>query len=257
MSALADLMSEASNEMAVSLSKIRKALTHDLSKGEGLEETLRAFLERHLPGGLGVTTGQIIDSKGARSRQTDVIVYDANRTPMLFTSDQGRHQLVPSEGVIAVIEVKASLTTSDAPDVVNNMLSVKALDKSAYYASNGPIEEGVNLYGTRLTVAPTMYFVFGFEGSPPGSVAARIAALQATRPPEQRVDCGCILGQGVLVNALQGGEFSGLPEPGSQLAGYPTDNALLLFYILTSRFVMQIQHRPIDMHKYIPTTFTF
>jgi hypothetical protein len=109
MSSLAEIMSQAAQEMALSLAKIRTAMNHNLSKGEAAEESVRSFFRRYLPPSLGVTKGQVVDSTGQRTRQLDVIIYDVAHTPMLFSSDEDGHRLVPSEGVIAVIEVKTQV----------------------------------------------------------------------------------------------------------------------------------------------------
>jgi len=100
---LAEIMSQAAAEMTLSLARTRTALSHSLSKGEAAEETVRKFFARYLPPSLGVTKGQVIDSLGWRTKQLDVIVYDMDRTPILFSSDED-HRLVPSEGVLAVVE---------------------------------------------------------------------------------------------------------------------------------------------------------
>lgn len=257
MAALDDLMSEASTEMTTSLAKTRKALSHNLSKGEAVEESFRVFIRDHLPASVGITKGEVIDSRGVRSCQLDVIAYDAARTPMLFTSDDGEHQLVPSEGVIAVFEVKTSLRASKADEIIKNMKSVKNLDKSAYYYPAGPIEHEVTLYGTPAKVAQTMYFVFAFEGDNPSTVASAIENLQQSEPLDSRVDCACILDSGVLLNLTADGQVAGLPQPGSRLLGYPTKKALLMFYIFFSRYLLQISHNAIDMHKYIPKDLAF
>jgi hypothetical protein len=111
--------------MAANLQKTRPALPHSLSKGEAAEEAVREFLQRHLPSSVGITKGQIIDSRGRFSKQLDVIIFDASRTPILFTSEEDGHQLVPVEGVIAVVEVKTTLAVSNVAGIVENMLSVK------------------------------------------------------------------------------------------------------------------------------------
>ncbi len=166
MAALTDLMQQAAKEMEVSLGKTRAALSHNLTKGEAGEESFRQFLRKHLPDSLGVTKGQIIDSKGRQSRQLDVIVYNKLRTPMLFTSDEGDHQLVPSEGVLAVIEVKIALTKAMVPGLMTNMESVKRLDKTSYYKTNGMIVDSFTMYGKEVETFRTLYFVFSYESSP-------------------------------------------------------------------------------------------
>lgn len=64
-----------------------------------------------------MTKGQVIDSLGRRTKQLDVIVYDMDRTPILFSSDEDGHRLVPSEGVLAVVEVKTHVDVSDSNGV--------------------------------------------------------------------------------------------------------------------------------------------
>jgi len=114
---LAEIMSQAAAEMTLSLARTRTALSHSLSKGEAAGETVRKFFARYLPPSLGVTKGQVIDSLGRRTKQLDVIVYDMDRTPILFSSDEDGHRLVPSEGVLAVVEVKTHADVSDSNGV--------------------------------------------------------------------------------------------------------------------------------------------
>lgn len=61
--ALAAIMAEASDEMKHSLAKSKAALSHNLSKGEAAEESVRTFFRNHLPSSLG---GQKVKSSIAR-----------------------------------------------------------------------------------------------------------------------------------------------------------------------------------------------
>jgi hypothetical protein len=158
MTNLADIMSSVSSEMQANLKETRSALSHNLSKGEAVEETVREFLRRHLPTSLGVVSGQIVDSQGSMSRQMDVIIYDAARTPSLFISKSGGIHVVPSEGVIAAVEVKTKLTLGQIDSVMENMKSVKTLDKSAFINTDTVIQHTVNLFGQELAIFPTLYF---------------------------------------------------------------------------------------------------
>jgi hypothetical protein len=180
-----NLMKQAESEMLTSLAKTRAALSHNLSKGEAAEEAFRKFLRSHLPDSLGVTKGQIVDSKGAISRQLDAIVYNKSRTPMLFTSDEGDQQLVPSEGAVAVVEVKTRIEPSMVENIMENMKSVKRLDKSAYFDSKSPIIDTFNLYNSELSIFPTLYFVFAFEGSELYAFRIKISGTECTRTTRQ------------------------------------------------------------------------
>ncbi|GAA1846769.1 hypothetical protein GCM10009772_25080 [Pseudonocardia alni subsp. carboxydivorans] len=249
-------MQQTASEMRASLAKTRAALTHNLSTGEALEESFRKFLRRHLPASIGVTKGQIIDSKGGKSRQIDAIVYDASRTPILFSSEEDGQQVVPNEGVLAVFEIKATINRSDMQSVVDHMQSVKSLDKSAYYSPNSIIEYTTNLYGKELAVPPTLYFLFSYESGELGPIADELRSLQSNLPLESRIDCACVLDRGMLLNATSTG-VTGTPEPGSNLAAYPSENSLLMFYLLFSRYLLQFRFNAIAIQKYIPANFSF
>lgn len=256
MADLASIMTSASAEMTNSLTKIQAALDHNLSKGEAAEEAVRRFLVLHLPGSIGVASGQIVDSTGTTSKQLDVILYDVARTPVLFTSDQGGHRLIPSEGALAVIEVKTHIDANDADSIVKNMLSVKTLDKSAYFAQ-GMIEQSTMVHGIERDHFPTLYYVLTFGSGGLESLATGFATAMAGLPEDSRIDMLCVLSKGVLLNVLPDGTFDGVPRAGSALGAYESQNALLLWYLLLARFVLQSWTRPINLLKYIPDTFVY
>jgi hypothetical protein len=251
MADLAEIMSQAAQEMTLSLAKIRTAMSHNLSKGEAAEETVRRFFRRYLPHSLGVTSGQVVDSTGQRSRQLDVIIYDLARTPILFTSDEDGHQLVPVEGVIAVVEVKSQVQPSDMESVVTNMLSVKRLSKSAY-VPQGMIQETMRVHGREWDYFPTLYFLFAYESGDLVGINRALAQQLTGLPEHERVDMACLLSKGVLINATTGGTFDAVPSPGSRLSSYETRNALLVFYLSISTYLLQAKTRPIMVVRYMP-----
>lgn len=101
-------------------------------------------------------------------------------------------------------------TLAIATELIANMSSVKALDKSAYVPQPGPILQTTNVHGVEQDHFPTPYFLFAFES---GELAGLARALdQQTRPLPigQRVDMARVLSRGVVLN-LQ-------PAAGDQLA---------------------------------------
>lgn len=99
--------------MRVQFERVRASLSHSGARGGAAGEIVRHFLAEALPSSLGVAVGQFVDSFGNFSGQSDVIVYNAQATPMLVNSAQGSTQTVPVEGVVAVIEVKSRLQRKD------------------------------------------------------------------------------------------------------------------------------------------------
>lgn len=262
MSELADLMSAASQDMAAQVKGIRAAFDHQLSKGEAAEATVRKFFEDYYPASIGVAHGQVIDSRGDRSKQHDAILYDTTQTPVLYSDRQMGTRLIPVEGVIAVIESKLSLQLGHIEQAVESARTLKSLDRSAYYLPEklpGQIhlDQKQKAYGTEYDVIPPMYFLFAFEGSAVINVARRLEDRQKGLPLDKRVDLACVMNDGVVANATTEGQLDTLPSPGSRLAGYKTEHALFLFHMLVSRYLLQVKIPNIALQRYIPKGFTF
>lgn len=250
--ALASIMAVASDEMKHSLAKSRAALSHNLSKGEAAEESVRVFFRSHLPSSLGVAKGQVIDCQGKQSRQIDVIIYDSLHTPILFNSEENGHQLVPSEGVLAAIEIKSRVDPGDVASILANMASIKSLDKSAYFSPRGILQTKTYVHGLEYDHFPTLYFLFAYDSGNLPALSSEFDKRISEFPVDKRLDCACVLSKGVLVNANRDGIIDAVPGPETKLSSYATSNALLLFYILITRYLLQAETRPIELRRYIP-----
>lgn len=103
-------------------------LGHGGEVGRAREQALRDLLRSFLPPSLGVTTGFVIDARGGKSRQQDIIVH--------FADYHARFELegiplVPIEAVIAVLEIKSDAASKAVlRDCYTNLASVKGLDRS-------------------------------------------------------------------------------------------------------------------------------
>lgn len=251
-SRLGRILRETAADMTAELNKLRAGFNHGAIKGDGAEEMVRQFLRAHLPNSLGVTSGQAVDSTGAISSQLDVIVYDALRTPMLFTSRDGHH-LVPIEGVIAVIEVKAHLKKEHLAGILANCLSAKGLSRTAYLRTSFSARRSV--YGAEWTDLPILYSVFAFESD--NMYAGALNELQAHQPLHERIDNLCYLDRGVNLNVSMNWDtnepaYAATVSPGGGLIDIAAeDRALVLWYAAFSTMVMQCETRPIDLTQYL------
>ncbi len=98
---------------------------HPGEKGSELEDVLRQFLNQHLPQRFRSASGVLIDAANNRSKQTDVIVYDALSSPIYRASE--RLQILPAHTAAAVIEVKSSLNSATLRDGYEKIRSCKQL----------------------------------------------------------------------------------------------------------------------------------
>jgi hypothetical protein len=236
---LIDIFDQIQEQMHADLRKTRAALEHPGMKGLAFEDIFRGFLREYLPNSLDVSTGILIDADGNSSRQLDVIVSDAAKTPIFYRSETTR--VIPVECAYAVIEVKANLATQDLVAAFENMHSVRSLQKRAFVKPSGAVFTVSNLYGQEWDIRPVMYFIFAFDSRDLAQVAAALDRMhrENSLSETRRIDTVCVLEKGVICNQLQTGEFNALPEPGSDLFTCETHRALLLFYVLMSRYLFQ------------------
>lgn len=104
---IAQLFTGLQNQMVAQLNTNRESITHAGSKGDSLENVWIEWLRKYLPNRYSVDKAMVIDSDGNVSHQIDLVIYDQQYTPFVFTQN-GMHY-IPAEGVYAVFEVKPQL----------------------------------------------------------------------------------------------------------------------------------------------------
>lgn len=100
------------NQMKAQLNTNRDIINHPSSKGDSLENVWIEWLRKYLPNRYCVDKAFVIDCEGNLSDQIDLVIYDQQYTPFVF-SQNGVHY-IPAEGVYAVFEVKPDLKGSAA-----------------------------------------------------------------------------------------------------------------------------------------------
>lgn len=118
---------------------------HNATTGALAEAVLREFLQEHLPKGVSVEEGFIIDAKGGLSKQCDIIIYDSHHYAPFYRA--GQVVVVPVEAVIAVIEVKTSINKTRFNEVIRYFASFKRIDgefRTYLFLLNAPEMELIN-----------------------------------------------------------------------------------------------------------------
>lgn len=236
--------------MRADLRAARDALTHPGMRGAAFEDTFRTFLKTYLPRSLDVSTGVLVDSAGQHSRQLDVIVSDAAKTPVLYSV--GETRVIPVECAYMAIEVKAHLDKEALLACIENMLSVRALQKKAYIPDSA-LQHNFRMYGREWAIYPVNYFVFAFDSVDIRRLAELLLAEYIDRGLQvwTRIDSICVLDQGVITNRHANNMVDALPAPGSAIQTCRTDKALLLFYTLISTYFHQAWIPPFRFLDYL------
>ncbi len=95
---------------------------HAGTKGANREHKLAAFLAEKLPTQYGIASGEVVFRDGSLSNQTDVIVYDRLRSPVLYSEAS---QIVPIDGTFGTIEVKSFLSKEELLDAACKIKAFK------------------------------------------------------------------------------------------------------------------------------------
>lgn len=104
---------------------------HNPTIGILTEEILRDFLTNYIPKSAEVKQGFIINKQGELSKQCDIIIFDnINFSPIYKIKDL---VIVPSESVIAVIEVKTSVTKSKFEEIIKYFENISKFTECKKY----------------------------------------------------------------------------------------------------------------------------
>lgn len=95
---------------------------HNLTKGTNREHRLNEFLVEKLPFQYGITSGEVVFRDGDLSNQTDTIIYDRLRCPILYSEASS---IVPIDGTYGIIEAKSYLTKVELRDAALKVRTFK------------------------------------------------------------------------------------------------------------------------------------
>jgi hypothetical protein len=220
-------------------------------RGTAREDVLKEFLERYLPADLELASGALVDIEGNQSSESELVVVDRLKTPLLFARSK---RLIPSEGALAVLEVKSKLDSTQLRDALTKCKLVKGLRKSAYFPQQGAVYYTVSAYGREYEYFPTMFSLFAYESIKYTTLMPRVKTFCEDNPGDKSIDgiccldgwvaCWCNTGTGTAM-------FDLTWSPGSQLVVVKAGrNALLFFYLMYTSRLSQHLSKPIRIADY-------
>ena len=161
---LADLFELVSKRLKIEFEYQAAILGHPGEVGTGRENVLKKILGTYLPKRYAVDSGFVVDALDNRSKQMDIVIYEAGYTPV-FEIVEGK-RFFPCETVTAVGQVRTKIgSREEMQECLENIKSVKQLDRS-----NGGTNElitgpGVSLDYLSKRFDPSKEFrdqIFGF-----------------------------------------------------------------------------------------------
>jgi hypothetical protein len=126
---LQTLLSTLHDDIERRLAHARTTLQHPGVKGDASENIWRELLSTYLPKRYAVATAHVVDSKGTFSEQIDVVIFDRQYSPFVF-SFEGQ-LVIPAESVYAVFEAKQALNGDLLKYARDKAASVRQLHRTS------------------------------------------------------------------------------------------------------------------------------
>jgi hypothetical protein len=184
---LSTMLSEVHSDIEHRLAAVRNSLGHPGTLGNASEHVWLDLLTTYLPRRYKAATGHIVDSHGQFSDQIDIVVFDRQYSPFLF-SYQGQ-TVIPAESVYAVLESKQVFSSITVKAAHAHALSVRSLHRTSL-----PIPSA----GGLLPPKRPHHIIAGLLAldsewpNPEKYVLKNLAAAD----PDARLDIGCIAAHG-------------------------------------------------------------
>jgi hypothetical protein len=102
-----------------------RRLIHTGEFGSYREAICRDFLRFVVPGTLEIGQGFLMNADDEVSTQCDIVIYDANSTPLI--QSESRQRFFPVETVCAVGEVKSNLSRTELKDALGKLAAIKTM----------------------------------------------------------------------------------------------------------------------------------
>jgi hypothetical protein len=206
---LTQLLAGLHDDIEQRLATARKSFGHAPSKGDASENVWLALLQTYLPKRYEAATAHVVDSEGNFSDQIDVVVFDRQYSPFIF-SFEGQ-KIIPAESVYAVFETKQTLNADLVQYARDKCVSVRKLHRTSL-----PIPHAGGTYDAKKPM-PMLGGVLTFESDwkPPLGGALRNALLSGD--PLSRLDIGCVAAHGMFYRADDTFVFAAEKKPATAL----------------------------------------
>ncbi len=126
---LPQLLASLHEDIERKLAIVRKSFAHPGTKGDASEQVWIELLDTYLPKRYQAAKAHVVDSNGQFSQQMDVVVFDRQYSPFIFTY-QGE-TIVPAESVYAVFEAKQTIDASLLTYAQEKIASVRRLHRTS------------------------------------------------------------------------------------------------------------------------------
>jgi hypothetical protein len=187
---LPQLLASLHDDIEQRLATARKTFGHPDAKGDASEAVWLELFQTYLPKRYSALTAYVVDSKGAFSEQIDVVIFDRQYSPFIF-SYQGQ-SIVPAESVYAVFEAKQAINATQVGYAQKKVASVRRLNRTSL-----PIPTA----GGTLPPKPLHPIIGGiltFESEWNPALGQPLTDALNAGDADGRLDIGCVAAKGIF-----------------------------------------------------------
>ncbi len=187
---LSRLLTGLHNDIQQRLQEARECFAHPTTKGDASERVWVELLDKYLPKRYQAATAHVVDSDGSFSDQIDVVVFDRQYSPFIFTKEG--QLIIPAESVYAVFEAKQTMNAELVRYARKKVASVRRLHRTSL-----PIPHAGGTYPAKPLI-PILGGVLTFESewSPP--LGNALDAVLREDPADDRLQLGCVAAHGTF-----------------------------------------------------------
>lgn len=200
---LSQLLATLHTDIEHRLRASRASFGHPVLKGDASEAVWLDMLQTYLPRRYSAERATVVDSAGIFSQQIDVVVFDRQYSPFIF-SFQGQ-KVVPAESVYAVFEAKQSITLQHVQYAQEKVQSVRRLHRTSL-----PIPHAGGTYPAK----PLPHIIGGlltFESDWNPALGTALTDALDVADEQRRLDLGCVAAHGTF-GCDEGGCSSIIPQ---------------------------------------------
>lgn len=185
---LPTLLASLHDDIQQRLSIVRKTLNHPGTKGDASEKVWLDLLETYLPKRYQAAKAHVVDSKGTFSQQIDVVVFDRQYSPFIFTYEG--EKVIPAESVYAVFEAKQTANASLVEYAQQKVASVRRLHRTSL-----PIPYAKGVYPAKPLI-PILGGLLTLESEWSPALGPSLEKALTADVGEGRLDIGCVASHG-------------------------------------------------------------
>jgi hypothetical protein len=202
---LSQLLAGLHDDIERRLATARESFAHATTKGDASEGVWLDLLTTYLPQRYQAATAHAVDSKGQFSNQIDVVVFDRQYSPFIFTF-QGQ-KIIPAESVYAVFEAKQTVNADLIRYAREKCASVRKL-----YRTSLPIPHAGGVYDPKSPM-PILGGVLAFDSDWRPPLGGPLQKALTEGDLDSRLDIGCIAAHGIFCRDKDNFVFAAETKP--------------------------------------------